>query len=236
MAKAKANPVVIATLAVFAPGFQTIAGAVEQTATGFKVGVKPSRKKHLEVTHVPFHVVVAASTGEDGYIVFKSATASVTNHEVDVNSAEVQGDGSVIYTTADGETLFVAAGLETSLYHEEDQAQEEPAPKGKAKPKAKVVEEDEEEEDEEEEEEEEEDEEEEPAPKAKSKGKTKAKPKAKVVEEDEEDEDEEEEEEEEEPAPKKKSTKSKTAASKSKSKAKVVEEDEDEEDEEDLDF
>ena len=233
MAKAKANPVpvVIATLAVFAPGFQTIVGAVEQTATGFKVGVKPSRKKHLEVTHVPFHVVVAASTGEDGYIVFKSATASVTNHEVDVNSAEVQGDGSVIYTTADGETLFVAAGLETSLYHEEDQAQEEPAPKGKAKPKAKVVEEDEEEEDEEEEEEE-------PAPKAKSKGKTKAQPKAKVVEE-EEDEDEEEEEEEEEPAPKKKSTKSKTAASKSKSKAKVVEEDEDEdeeEDEEDLDF
>ena len=240
MAKSKqATPVVLANLAVFAPGFQTLAGKVEKTEVGFKVSVKPSRKKYFEVTQVPLNVVVAAATGEDGYIVFKSATASVTNHEVDINSAVLQEDGSFLYTTSEGETLFVAAGLETSMYHEEAEEAEEAAPaKPKTKPKAKVVEEeDEDEEDEEEEDEDEEDEEEEePAPKAKSKAKTK--PKAKVVEEEDEDEEDEEEEdeedEEEEPAPKAKSKKK--PATKAKSKKKPADEEEDEDEDEDLDF
>jgi hypothetical protein len=196
MAKSKqATPVVLANLAVFAPGFQTLAGKVEKTGVGFKVSVKPSRKKYFEVTEVPQNVVVVAATGEDGYIVFKSATASVTNHEVDINSAVLQEDGSFLYTTSEGETLFVAAGLETSLYHEEAEEAEEAAPaKPKAKPKAKVVEEEDEDEEDEEEDEEDE-EEEEPAPKAKSKKKPapKAKSKKKPVDDEDEDEDEDEE-------------------------------------------
>jgi hypothetical protein len=240
MAKAKSNPVVLANLAVFAPGFQTLAGKVEKTGVGFKVSVKPSRKKYFEVTEVPQNVVVAAATGEDGYIVFKSATASVTNHEVDINSAVLQEDGSFLYTTSEGETLFVAAGLETSMYHEEAEEAEEAAPaKPKAKPKAKVVEEEDEEDEEEEDEDEEDEEEEEPAPKAKSKSKTK--PKAKVVEEEDEDEEDEEEdedeedEEEEEPAPKAKSKKKPAPKAKSKKKP-VDDEDEDEDEDEELDF
>jgi hypothetical protein len=245
MAKSKqATPVVLANLAVFAPGFQTLTGKVEKTGVGFKVSVKPSRKKYFEVTEVPLNVVVTAATGEDGYIVFKSATASVTNHEVDINSAVLQEDGSFLYTTSEGETLFVAAGLETSLYHEEAEEAEEAAPaKPKTKPKAKVVEEEDEdeedEEDEEEDEDEEDEEEEEPAPKAKSKSKTK--PKAKVVEEEDEDEEDEEEdeededEEEEEPAPKAKSKKKPAPKAKPKKKP-VDDEDEDEDEDEELDF
>ena len=184
MAK-KNTPAQPVFLSATVAGQEHYAGPVTQTESGYAVTLRIPRKKAREFIEIPQERVIAAMTGEEGFIVARSVAVEVASLDVVANSRTAV-EGGFQYQTESGELLYVstAAQVVTSAILEEDEeapAKKAPAKKAAPAKKGKKVEEEEEEEeeddeDEDEDDEDDEDDEEEDEAPAKGKGKKAAAP------------------------------------------------------------
>lgn len=166
MAKKNAPVLTPVYLTATVAGQEHFAGKVTQTENGYSVASRIPRRRQLEVTEIPNEQVIAAVTGDEGFIVARSNAVAVVSMEV-ASATRTAVEGGFQYETAEGQLVYIAAGVEVSMTSEVEDGEEAPAKKAPAKKapakgkKAVVEEDDEDEDDEEEEEEEDEDDEEE---------------------------------------------------------------------------
>ena len=164
MAKKNATPAQPVFLSATVAGQEHYAGPVTQTESGFAVTLRIPRKKARELIEIPHDRVIAALTGEEGFIVAKSVAVEVASLDV-VADSRTAVEGGFQYSVESGELLFVSTATQVVTSSIVDEDEEAPAKKkapAKAAPakKGKKVEEEEEEEDEDEDDEDDEDEDE----------------------------------------------------------------------------